>query len=110
MAIITKNEIISRIFSDKAIALVKVGPKMLPKKWGEAKYLFDKSNGNLNIDPDYYKTISWDEWNNFASQIQFDDELWMYILESEDHYIDFTQGFALVRNKKPILVLDITVE
>lgn len=41
MAIITKNEIISRIFSDKAIALVKVGPKMLPKKWGEA-------NGNLH--------------------------------------------------------------
>jgi hypothetical protein len=110
MAIIKKTEIITQIFSDKSLAVVQINSKMTPKKWGEAKYLFDKSNGNLNIDPDYYKTISWDEWDTFAKEMQFDDELWMYILESEDHYIDFTQGFAIVRNRKPIVIFDITAE
>ena len=110
MALIKKIETLKLMFNDPAMATIKIEQKKTPKTWGEAKYLFDNANGNLNIDPDYYKTITWDEWDAFAKEMQFDDELWMYILESEDHYIDFTQGFAIVRNRKPIVIFDITTE
>lgn len=110
MALIKKIETLKLMFNDPAMATIKIEQKKTPKTWGEAKYLFDNANGNLNIDPDYYKTIAWDEWDTFSKELKFDDEMWMFILDSDNNYMNLMQGFVITRNKIPTCVFNITSE
>lgn len=110
MTLIKKIETLKLMFNDPAMATIKIEQKKTPKTWGEAKYLFDNANGNLNIDPDYYKTIAWDEWDTFSKELKFDDEMWMFILDSDNNYMNLMQGFVITRNKVPVCVFNITAE
>ena len=56
------------------------------------------------------KTIAWDEWDAFTKEMQFDDEMWMFILDSDNNYMNLMQGFVITRNKVPACVFNITAE
>lgn len=103
-----KKEIITRIFTSPDIAIIKINNKSKPSTWGQAKYWFDKASNNLNLDPDYYKTIGWDEWNAFMEGNRPDDEIWLFKLEPNNNFVPYSEGFFRVRNDEPVNYLNLS--